>query len=96
MNTILNDVENEKSGHPPVIINHSGTNDLTTTTPAEDFTFSISASISRAFIKFLKSMIIYPTVLPLADIPLSTPAIKNKQETYLRLFKITQCPSCDS
>ena len=36
VNTILNDVENEKSDHSPVIINHSGTNDPTTTTPAED------------------------------------------------------------
>jgi len=96
VNTMLSDVENEKSGHPPVIINHSGTNDLTATTPAEDFTFNISASISQASIKFLKSKIIYPTVLPLADIPLSATAIKNKQETYLRLFKTTQCPSCDS
>ncbi|XP_015775386.1 PREDICTED: uncharacterized protein LOC107353570 [Acropora digitifera] len=96
VNTILSDVEIERSGHKPVIIFHSGTNDLTTTTPAQDFTSSISASISQASIKFLKSKIIYPTVLPLADIPLSTPAIKTKQEAYLRLFKTTQCPSCDS
>ena len=58
VNTILNDVENQKSGHPQVIIIHCGTNDLITTTPVEDFISNISASISQASIKFPKSKII--------------------------------------
>ena len=104
VNTILN--ENQKSGHPQVIIINCGTNDLTTTTLVKDFISITSASISQASIKFPKSKIIYSTLLPRADIPLLSflfifdrvlkYSIENKQETYLQLFKTTQCPSRDS
>ena len=82
MNTILNDVENQKSGHPQVIIIHCGTNDLTTTTPVEELISNISASISQASIKFPKSKIIYSTLLPRADIPLNTLSKINRKLIY--------------
>jgi len=53
LNTILNDVENQKSGHPII---HCGTNDLTTATPGKDFISNISASISQACIKFQRPL----------------------------------------
>ena len=56
VNTIINDVENEKSGHPQVIIIHCGTNDLTTAIPGKDFISNISASISQACIKFQRPL----------------------------------------
>jgi len=96
VNTILYDVENKKSGHPQVIIIiHCGTNDLTAATPGYDFISNISASISQAYIKFPKSKIIYSTLLPQAEIPLNTSTIINRR-TYLKLFKTTQCLSCES
>ena len=51
---------------------HSGTNDLTLTTPIDDFISDISVLITQASPMFPKSKIIYSTLLPRADIPLQT------------------------
>ena len=68
--TILDcDEINQESGHPQLILIHSGTNDLTLATPIDDFISDISVLITQASTMFPKSKIIYSTLLPLADIP---------------------------
>ena len=71
--TILHcDEINQESGHPQLILILSGTNDLTLTTPIDDFISDISVLITQASTMFPKSKIIYSTLLPRADIPLQT------------------------
>ena len=68
--TILDcDEINQESGHPQLILIHSGTNDLTLATPIDDFISDISVLITQASTMFPKSKIIYSTLLPRADIP---------------------------
>ena len=70
---ILEDeIDKESAGHPQLIIIHTGTNDLTTTTPIDDFISDISVLITQASTKFPKSKIVYSTLLPRTDIPLHT------------------------
>ena len=61
---ILQDEINQESEHPHLIVIHSGTNDLTTTTPIDDFISDISVLITQASTMFPKSKVIYSTVLP--------------------------------
>ena len=71
--TILHSDEiNQESGHPQLILIHSGTNDLTLTTPIDDFISDVSVLITQASTMFPKSKIIYSNLLPRADIPLQT------------------------
>ena len=70
--TILQDEINQQSEHPQLIVIHSGTNDLTTTTPIDDFISDVSVLITQASTKFPKSKVIYSTLLPRADISLHT------------------------
>ena len=67
----------ESAGHPQLIIIHTGTNDLTTTTPIDDFISDISVLITQASTKFPKSKIVYSTLLPRTDIPLHTLSMIN-------------------
>ena len=60
------------SEHPQLIVIHTGTNDLTPTTPADEFVSNISVFITQASTMFPKSKIIFSTLLPRADIPLNT------------------------
>ena len=53
--TILQDEINQQSEHPQLIVIHSGTNDLTTTTPIDDFISDVSVLITQASTKFPKS-----------------------------------------
>ena len=41
------EIDEESSGHPQLIIIHTGTNDLTTTTPIHDFISDISVLITQ-------------------------------------------------
>ena len=65
--TILQDEINEELEHPQLILIHSGTNNLTPTTP-----IGISVLITEACTMFTKSKINYSSLLPRADIPLQT------------------------
>ena len=66
---LQDEIDKESAGHPQLIIIHTGTNDLTTTTPIDDF---ISVLITQASTKFPKSKIVCSTLLPRTDIPLHT------------------------
>jgi len=70
--TILQDEINQEPEHPQLILIHSGTNDLTPTTPIDDFISDISVLVTQASTMFPKSKIIYSTLIPRADIPLQT------------------------
>ena len=70
--TVLQDEINQELEHPQLILIHSGTNNLTPTTPIDDFISDISVLITQASTMFPKSKIIYSTLLPRADIPLQT------------------------
>ena len=70
--TTLQDEINQESEHPHLIVIHSGTNDLTTTTPIDDFISDISVLITQASTMFPKSKVIYSTLLPRPDISLHT------------------------
>ena len=71
--TVLQDQINQELEHPHLILPvHSGTNNLTPTTPIDDFISDISVLITQASTMFPKSKIIYSTLLPRADIPLQT------------------------
>ena len=69
---LQDEIDKESAGHPQLIIIHTGTNDLTTTTPIDDFISDISVLITQASTKFPKSKIVYSTLLPRTDIPLHT------------------------
>ena len=62
-------LQNALQEHPELIVIHTGTNNLTPTTPIDTFTSDISALVTEASTKFSKSKIIYSTLLPRADIP---------------------------
>ena len=70
--TTLQDEINQESEHPHLIVIYSGTNDLTTTTPIDDFISDISVVITQASTMFPKSKVIYSTLLPRPDISLHT------------------------
>ena len=98
VNTIINDVENEKSGHPQVIIIHCGTNDLTTTTPGKNFISNISASISQACIKFQRPLENFKQLQPQAvssylkaTVPSSQARLKYRAHSHLvPYYRITK------
>ena len=69
---VLQDEINQELEHPQLILIHSGTNNLTPTTPIDDFISDISVLITQASTMFPKSKIIYSTLLPRADVPLQT------------------------
>jgi len=50
--TTLQDEMNQESEHPHLIVIHSGTNDLTTTTPIDNFISDISILIRQASTMF--------------------------------------------
>ena len=50
--TILQDEINQESGHPQVMLIHSGTNDLTLTTPVDNFISDFSVLITQASTMF--------------------------------------------
>ena len=56
---LQDEIDKESAGYPQLIIIHTGTNDLTTTTPIHDFISDISVLITQASTKFLKSKIVY-------------------------------------
>ena len=62
-------LQNALQEHPELIVIHTGTNNLTPTTPIDTFISDISALETEASTKFSKSKIIYSTLLPRADIP---------------------------
>ena len=62
-------LQNALQEHPELIVIHTGTNNLTPTTPIDTFISDISALVTEASTKFSKSKIIYSTLLPRADIP---------------------------
>ena len=53
--TILQDEINQESGHPQVMLIHSGTNDLTLTTPVDNFISDFSVLITKKKKNFLLS-----------------------------------------
>ena len=61
-----------KNQDTPNSLIHSGTNDLTLTTPIDDFISDISVLITQVSTMFPKNKIIYSTLLPRADIHLQT------------------------
>ena len=61
---LQDEIEKESAGLPQLIIIHTGTNDLTTTMPIDDFISDISVLITQASTKFPQSKIIYSTLLP--------------------------------
>ena len=62
-------LQNELQEHPELTVIHTGTNNLTPTTPIDTFISDISVLVTEASTKFSKSKIIYSTLLPRADIP---------------------------
>ena len=63
--TVLQDQINQELEHPHLILPvQSGTNNLTQTTPIDDFISDISVLITQASTMFPKSKIIYSTLLP--------------------------------
>ena len=71
LNTLQEEIA-RTTEHPQLIVIHTGTNDLTPTTPADEFVSNISVFITQASTWFPKSKIIFSTLLPRADIPLNT------------------------
>ena len=57
---------------PNVIIIHNGTNDLTASSPLNDFIYDLTTLINQASTKFSHSKFIYSTLLPRADFPIYT------------------------
>ena len=72
-------VQNELSDPPQLIVIHTGTNDLTMTTPVDAFISDLSIMITEASRKFPMSKIIYSTLLPRADLPSHLISKINKQ-----------------
>ena len=55
---------------PNVIVIHTGTNDLTASSPMNDFIYDLTTLITQASTKCPHSKVIYWTLLPRADIPI--------------------------
>lgn len=64
---------------PQLLLIHTGTNDLTITTPIDEITSNLLTLITEAATKFPTSKIIYSTLLPRSDIPMSTITKINEQ-----------------
>ena len=64
---------------PSVIIIHDGTNDLTASSPLNDFIYDLTTLINQASAKFPHSKVIYSTLLPRADFPIYTIKYINQQ-----------------
>ena len=72
-------VQNDLSDSPQLLVIHTGTNDLTSTTPTDEFIADISSFITEAATKFPKSKLIYSTLIPRGDIPAATIMRINEQ-----------------
>ena len=64
---------------PQLLLIHTGTNDLTITTPIGEITSNLLTLITEAATKFPTSKIIYSTLLPRGDIPMPTITKINEQ-----------------
>ena len=64
---------------PNVIVIHTETNDLTASSPMNDFIYDLTTLITQASIKFPHSKVIYSSLLPCADIPIYTINYINQQ-----------------
>ena len=72
-------VQNDLHEIPEIILIHAGTNDLTATTSIRVFISESCNLIKESASKFPMSKIIFPTLLPHADIPLQTLLQINRQ-----------------
>lgn len=72
-------LHNDLSDSPQLLLIHTGTNDLTVTTPIDEFISELSSLITEAATKFPKSKLIYSTLIPRGDIPAATITRINEQ-----------------
>lgn len=72
-------IHNDLSDSPQLLVIHTGTNDLTSTTPTDEFIADVSSFITEAATKFPKSKLIYSTLIPRGDIPAATITRINEQ-----------------
>ena len=72
-------IHNDLSDSPQLLIIHTGTNDLTMTTPTDEFISEVSSFITETATKFPKSKLIYSTLTPRGDIPAATITRINEQ-----------------
>ena len=63
-------LQNDINDSPQLLLIHTGTNDLSITTPIVEFIAELSTLITEAAKKFPTSKIIYSTLLPRTDIPI--------------------------
>ena len=65
-------IHNDLSDSPQLLVIHTGSNDLTLTTPTDEFISEVSSFITETATKFPKSKLIYSTLIPRGDIPAAT------------------------